>query len=605
MSRTLAYFAFVYLVSFSACARHKSSAPERLAITPFENLSASTEFDWLGRALSAAVAYDLTGLANIYAQPVDSLDSAYGMQASRALQGYFIQTNGRLQLHASVLDLASRKTVATFELDGPVTQGAVALADELSKKLSTGARAFPTTNANAFRAYGDALKGGDRAAILQLLEKATQADPQFSLAYLERAQILAGGGDRAGALPVIEEAKRGRTDPVTGARLDLLAASIQANQNGRMRDLETLSRLTPADATVFEELGQVELSERRISDAVRSYEADARINPENATTWNEVGYARSYAGDLNGARSALEEYQRLEPPENVNPLDSLGEVSFYLGDFHSAEKYFLDADHKNASEFGGADLLKAAQARLMTGDVAGADALFKRYIGRENGRGQAAHQTAQWEFLTGRRQAAMTGLERMIPSLEGDGRSVLLSQLSVWKLQTGDQKAAAQLAAEAAESAVGPTARNLSALCRVISNPEAGPSGSRFADAYSRLAAGKFDEAAPLLEMLYRETDPHTDGQVRTLLAWIHVKMGRTSEARSMIAVYPIPFTSGETLFATWIFPRYLFVRGAVLQQEGKRAEAKAAYELYLKLAGDVPDAFGDQAAARKNLSGL
>ena len=39
-----------------------------------------------------------------------------------------------------------------------------------------------------------------------------------------------------------------------------------------------------------------------------------------------------------------------------------------------------------------------------------------------------------------------------------------------------------------------------------------------------------------------------------------------------------------------------------VLQNEGKRSKAKQTYELYLKYSGDVPDVFGDEAAARRLL---
>jgi hypothetical protein len=55
-------------------------------------------------------------------------------------------------------------------------------------------------------------------------------------------------------------------------------------------------------------------------------------------------------------------------------------------------------------------------------------------------------------------------------------------------------------------------------------------------------------------------------------------------------------------LFASLIFPRYLFLRGLVLEKEGKPDEAKKNYALYLKYAGDIPDVFGDETKARKNL---
>ena len=108
-----------------------------------------------------------------------------------------------------------------------------------------------------------------------------------------------------------------------------------------------------------------------------------------------------------------------------------------------------------------------------------------------------------------------------------------------------------------------------------------------------------------MLETLYRATSPLADGQVRTLLAWAYVETNRSGDAGRMIGTYPVPFSSGESVFASLVFPRYLFVRGVVMEKSGKRAEARRAYELFLKYSGDVPDAFGDEAAARRSLGTL
>jgi tetratricopeptide (TPR) repeat protein len=130
-------------------------------------------------------------------------------------------------------------------------------------------------------------------------------------------------------------------------------------------------------------------------------------------------------------------------------------------------------------------------------------------------------------------------------------------------------------------------------------------SGSPVADVYALLFERKFKEAVPALEALYRETNPTADAQVRTLLAWAYVETGRLSEAQQLLARSPIPLSSGEPLLADLIFPRYIYLRGAVLEKEGKRAEAKQSYELYLKYAGDLPGIFEDQAKARQSLGNL
>ncbi len=558
-------------------------------------------------AIALAVVNDVNGSQELYAQPVDSLSGAYAMRASRAVEGYFYRRNGRLEIRATVEDPARTKTVEILEAGGPAAQGVLPLVNAVAKKMSASAHAFQTANEDAFRAYGKALSSADRAEMLKGFEAASQADPRFSQVYLDWAKVLLAGGDPAGAVKVIEQGLRGQPDPISRAQLEYTRASIQGDLRLRMSALESLARLTPADSKVIRELAELQVASRQFREAARSYDAAARLDPEEPQIWNEMGYALAYSQDLSGAKQALERYQELLPKENANALDSLGEVSFYLRDFAGAAKYFEEADQRNRGQFGGAELVKAAQARLLAGDLEGGNALFQKYAGLFQGEqgGRGALQATQWEFLTGRRKQAMQGLEKIIPVLEGEARSQALSQLSVWKLMTGDQKTAVELADQAATGAASARARNLSTLCRMISRPQASRSGSAFVDAYALMFARKYAEATPLLERLYRETAPAGDGQIRTLLAWAYVETNRIQDADRLLGTCPLPLNSGEPLFASLVFPRYLFLRGVVLERQGKRADAKTAYESYLKYAGDVPDIFGDATRARESLTRL
>jgi tetratricopeptide (TPR) repeat protein len=592
------------VVCLAGCARRQARAPERLAVVPFENLSSNLDLDWMRRALATALVRDLEGSPRLYAHLEESVNRAYTIHATRILEGYFYERNGRLEIRATVEDVGRRKTLQSLEAGGSLV---VPLVDQLAKKLSQAAARFPSSNADAFRAYGEALSASDRSAALRELESATKDDPRFSLAYLDWAEVLFAAGDRAGALRVVETAQREQADAIDRAEVDHLSASLRGDLGGREKSLTALARLTPANDQVFRELAELQLSERRFQEAAKNYEVAARLNPDEAQTWNELGYSLAYAQDLTGARRALEHYQAMLPEGNANGLDSLGEVSFYLGDFVGAAKYFIKARDMDGGPLGAVELPKAAQARVLAGEVADGDELFRKYIGLAGGgeRGGGALEVARWQFLTGRRKAAMTELERAIPAMDADRQSIGLSQLSIWKLETGEPRGAADLANQAAAHAVSPGAHSLSELCRVVSNPPAGSSGSRLADAYALLFARKYAEVAPLLELLYRATSPEGDGQIRTLLAWAYVETNRIADAGPLVRTYPLPLSSGDPVFASLIFPRFLFLRGMVLQRQGKRTEAKAAYELFLKYSGDVPDIFGDETTARRNLSTL
>jgi tetratricopeptide (TPR) repeat protein len=590
---------FLFALLLSGCARQSAPRVERLAVLPLENLSSDARFDWFGRGAAAAIAYDLAGANQIFARTIDSSSAAPAMQASRMLEGYFYERKGRIEIRATLEDLGTSKSVKTFDIGGPTNGGVVRLANDLAGRLSSEARAFGTSNEAAFRYYGEALSPGDPQSMEQALQSATAADPRFAAAYLDRARVLAATGNRAQALELIQAAQRTRMDAIDRANLGYTSSTISGDVGERMKALEALAKATPANADVFVELAETQFARREFNPAISNYRAAAQLNPNEPRIWNELGYALARVRDLKGARSALAQYQELAPGD-TNPLDSQGEVSFFLGDFESAIRYFQQAAARSPAEW-----IKAAEAQLMIGNLREADASFLKHLGSaaSNAKGGAGYQLAQWEFLTGRRKAGMARMEKLAPALTGDLQSLAFSQLSIWKLETGDGRAASDLANQAAAHAQSPQARNIGSLCRFIASGTTAGSGSKLADAYALLFARKYREALPLLAMVYRETNPSADGQVRSLLAWAYVQTGAVDEAAKLTDLWPLPLSSGEPLFASLMFPRFLFLRGAVLQHKGKQDEARKSYELYLKYAGDVPDQFGDEAKARQSLS--
>jgi predicted Zn-dependent protease len=373
-------------------------------------------------------------------------------------------------------------------------------------------------------------------------------------------------------------------DAIDRANLEYVAATAAGDVNGRIKALELLAAATPANANVFTELGGIRFARREFQRAAMEYRAGADLNPDEPRTWNELGYALAWARDLGGAREALAQYQKLEPGA-ANGFDSEGEVSYLRGDFKSASEYFERAGGKNPGE-----LLKAAEARLMLGDLRGADALFAKHLGPSAGvqRG-AGYQMAQWETLTGRRKAGLGRMEKLAMEGDGDFQSIAFSQLAIWKLEEGDRKAALDLAKQASARAQTPQVRKISAACRYVAAEEAGGSGSKLVDALTLLFAKKYGAALPLLQALYGETSPSSDGQVRTLLAWAYVETGAMDKAAPLLDAYPLPLSSGEALFASLIFPRYLYLRGTVLRREGKQDEASKSFELYSKYGGRDP----------------
>jgi Flp pilus assembly protein TadD len=440
------------------------------------------------------------------------------------------------------------------------------LANELARRLSPDARKFGASNEDAFRFYGQALAARDSQDAQRALEQATAADPRFAAGFLDRARLLAETGDRERARQMVEAGERANPDPIERANLEYVAASASGDAASRIKALESLTQDTPANANIFVELAELRFRRREFQPAAMEYRAAARLNPDDPQIWNQLGYSLAWAKDLSGARQALAQYQKLSP-EDPNAFDSEGEVSFMRGDFKTAGEYFERAAARNPSEW-----VKAAEARLMLGDRAGADARLAKS-------GAADYQMAQWNFLTGRRKEGLDQMEKLASESEGDRQALAFSQLAIWKLEMGDTKAATDLANEAAMRARSPQAHRIAGLCQRITSGGAG-------DALALLLAKRFREAIPLLLAAYAETNPSADGQMRTLLAWAYVETGAIDQAAGLLDPYPLPLSSGEPLFASLVFPRYLSLRATVLEHQGKIDEAKQSLELYSKYQG-------------------
>jgi thioredoxin-like negative regulator of GroEL len=139
-----------------------------------------------------------------------------------------------------------------------------------------------------------------------------------------------------------------------------------------------------------------------------------------------------------------------------------------------------------------------------------------------------------------------------VGALDGESQKLARSQLAVWELETGSSNAPGY-------EASGPL---------------------------RLLLAGKFQDALPGLEEAFQKAKPSNDGQVRVLLAWALVETGSIDRAAKLIEMCPLPLSSGDPMLASLIFPRYLELRAAVLEKQGKPDEAKKNRELFMKYGG-------------------
>ncbi len=531
--------------------------------------------NWLSNGARGVLISDLGGARSLYAFSAEGIGNAYASHAGRAIQGSFEIIGDRLRLHATIEDLSSRRIARQFELEAPRGNGPGPLIDRLAKAIDPAARTFGTHDPSAFASFGEAFSVPDIASRARLLQAATTQDPNFAPAYADLADSLVLLNQLPQAQTVATEGLRHASDALDRAQLAYVLALTQGNGPGRKKALEDLARLLPANPEPWLDLAGISLRERDFVTAVRDYQEAARVDPADPQIYNQLGYAEAYAGDLAASRNSLLQYQRLAADGDLNPLDSLGEVSFYLGDFAAAERYFVQSGSRNP---GSGEILKAAQARLMLGDLPGADVLFDQYSGQGKTERPVLleYRRAQWEFLTGRRKQALSRVQKLTASATGDAAALADAQLAVWSAQVRQSADASRYADASLAAAQSPGARNVAALCKFLTAPAWKPSNNPQADAYALVLAGRFSEAIPSLEAIYRATPPSSDGEVRTLLAWAYQKTGQSGKVRELTRLYPIPLAQSESLFSSLAFPRFLQVKGLP--------------KLFDQFKGDLPD---------------
>lgn len=585
----------------AGCSRQTKPIVERLAVVPFENLTGDPALDWVGPVLAEAVVEQLTGSAAIQPSTFTRLSDAAMARGSLALRGYYILASGRLRLVAARERLSDGKVTATDTLEDAVPDGVPAIAEALAHRLDSGVRAPDTRSVEALRALVEGKASADPAAALPAFARAVSADPDFGPAYVAWAQALLARGDASGVRTVFEKARArgGRIAELRRVELAAIGAAAGPDRAARTQALVALARMMPADAELLARLAGEQTAARRYAEAATLYRKAIALDPLNGNFWNQLGYSEARLKNLAAARAALVEYQRVAPQE-ANPLDSMGDVHFYLGAFADAAGYYLQAYGKDPSFLGSATLYKAARARLMTGDVAAADELFRRYqqARRPAGDRLSEYAGAQWLYLTGRRREALARMRTLSgpPAAASAGVSpefaaFAKAQLSAWAVAEGNLEEARRLAEGVLGRSQSPMVRNTAVLALLLSDPSMSarlPEGSlkTLEVSYRLLLSKQYPEAVKLLTTLAAETDPLAQEQVNVLLAWALVESGRAGEAGPLLDVYGVPQPGLEPPFGFLTFPRVFLLKGEALAAQGRVQEAAQMRDLYRKLSG-------------------
>lgn len=464
---------------------------ERIAILPFENLTGNASLDWISTAAPSILAEQLVGARNIVPIRAGAMSDGYLAAATRFVHGNFTPFHGALLFDIEMEDAARHKMISYEDLQGTVLD----VMNRAAHQIDPAAQPFSTSNPDALAAWAQ----GDS-------ERAVTLDPDFGAAWISWAESAAQKGTAAEAIAVADRALARQTlrSPIDRARLVVLSATLRKDERARVKALAALQQLDPADTAVTQRLAEAETQSRDFAAAAGLYRQILAREPSNASAMLALGYAEAFAGDVDAARRTFDQYGKSEG-QKTNSLDSLGEMYFMNGHFTDAEKAFLRAHESNPNFLSGADLLKAAYAHWLGGDLKGADAIMNRYLDfRRNMRDPlVAWREACWDFSTGRRDLATNALAQA-------PKSIADRQAAAWNAEPSTDLSALQAA--------------------------------------------------------YQRSAPSSDGLVRTLYASALLSAGQKDEARKLIRRWPLPAeNSPESFLESRVFPRFLELRKALL----------------------------------------
>jgi tetratricopeptide (TPR) repeat protein len=480
----------------AGCSRPAARPFEKIAILPFDDHTGDLKLAWMSSATARILTDQLTGAPRTVAVSVASVSDAYLAGATSLVHGYF---DGPSTFHVAIEDTTTHKMAATEDMHA----GLLASMDRASHLINPQAVPFSTTQEDTADAWGAGR-----------YEEAVAKDPAFSAAWLEWVKQSMAQRDTRKALEVAQRALAAPLrSPIDRAQIELLAATVRNDQTARIKALESFAHLSPLDVPLLRTLAETQMNARNFASAAAAYKQVLMLEPRNADALNLLGYAQGYMGSLEEARQTFLEYGKL-PGQAANSFDSLGEVYFLNSKFADAEQSFLTAYKTNPGFLGGGDLMKAAYAKWLGGNLDGADQTMKQFlIARVKQHDDlTSWREAVWLYSTGRQAQAESALEIALRDggLSSESQDMIRKQLAVW--------------------------RDPAALPH---NPE-------------------------VLKTVYERTPPAQDGLVRTFYARALLEAGKKEDARKLIVLWPVPESGGDPLYQGFLYPKFLEVRASL-----------------------------------------
>jgi TolB-like protein/Tfp pilus assembly protein PilF len=347
--------------------------PNSVAVLPFDNLSPNADDAYFAAGIHDTILNELAKLQDMnviartsvlaYADgqtPISEIAEALNVET--VMEGSVQYADGRILVTAQLIDPATsahlwsanydRELADVFAIQADIaTNIANALEAEFSLSEQESIEKIPTQSPAAYALYLRAFSSNIRESYIPDLNQAIALDPNFALAYVERAArninrlvgvVTNTATDEALEVErsIIEDAQRALAiDPTLGVAHALLAFVHQANWRGAEaeRAFQRALELSPKDVNVLTVYGEFKVRRGEYAEAIRLLRRAIELDPNNSYPVGELEFAYRFSSDWDAAAAVAQEVVNLEP-------DQLGNVGWNLG------MAYIEASRGNAAE---------------------------------------------------------------------------------------------------------------------------------------------------------------------------------------------------------------------------------------------------------------
>ena len=374
-----------------------SPSEKSVAVLPFENLSKDEENAFFAGGVQDEI---LTSLAKVADLKVISRTSvmkyksglernlreiASTLGVSHVVEGSVQRAGGRVRVSAQLIDARNDAHIWAEHYDRDVadafavqTEIAQKIANQLKAKLSPSERAafaeWPTPDPMAYAYYAEAKVIGDRAdwqgweqslnREVELLEKATQRDPNFALAYCELAKAQCGLYELIWDPKHLESAKTA-AEAAVRVRPDLGETHLALARYYFRAAFSAAGRGIPGGVNTgnFDRAREeLTIARRKLPNNSEAFFIAARID-RHQNRWDSAVANLQRANDLD--------------PRNTEVAYWLGQTYFYMRRYSEEEHLIKKCAASGTIEAPWNQML-VAQIKLAQGDPAAAQSLLEQ-----------------------------------------------------------------------------------------------------------------------------------------------------------------------------------------------------------------------------------